>query len=504
MKHPYSTQPDTAFWSRSVARNPDTRLVYTGPTPLLERSDRIMSAGSCFAANIVPWIEDAGFRYLRAERPHPAFAHLAENLGYGNFSAAYGNIYTARQLLQLLLRALGEFSPAEDRWEESPYIIDPYRPGLRFKARSHREFDTLRAQHLRAVRTAFTQASVLIFTLGLTEAWESTADGAVFPACPGTVGGTFDASRHRFRNFRVRDITEDMGLLLGRLRALNPGIRLILTVSPVPLVATATTQHVIAATVASKSILRAAAQEIAESHPGVAYFPAYELITGPQAEGRFFESDRRNVSQEGIATVMQAMLFACGHGEAQQTADDTAQSPDLAGDLSRTLVSAECEEMMMDVTGTQEPRAIAAHARPSVQEFRVAGITRLHPPGTGKSSSRILGAVGQPKQEQTVQGKFLLAGWCAAANRRFSRIIVRSAGSEHAYPAGLQSKDVALKHPSLDGADYCRFRAEVPLPHSDASLCMELLAETSDGSRYLFAEIRLEPVSRASELDPDS
>jgi hypothetical protein len=55
----------------------------------------------------VPSLEQAGFTYLRTEAMHPAFADLPEErFGYSRYSAAYGNVYTARQLLQLLKRAL--------------------------------------------------------------------------------------------------------------------------------------------------------------------------------------------------------------------------------------------------------------------------------------------------------------------------------------------------------------------------------------------------------------
>ena len=42
---------------------------------------------------------------------------------------------------------------------------------------------------------------------------------------------------------------------------MNPKARLVLTVSPVPLAATASGSHVLPATIYSKSVLRAAAQE---------------------------------------------------------------------------------------------------------------------------------------------------------------------------------------------------------------------------------------------------
>ena len=38
----------------------------------------------------------------------------------------------------------------------------------------------------------FEQSEIFIFTLGLTEAWRSKKDGAVFPLAPGVSAGSFD------------------------------------------------------------------------------------------------------------------------------------------------------------------------------------------------------------------------------------------------------------------------------------------------------------------------
>ena len=143
--------------------------VITSQEPLLSHHDRVMSAGSCFASNLIPWLERSGIDYVRTEVPPPAFDWLPENLGYRNFSAAYGNIYTARHLRQLLERCLTLFAPAEDRWYQDPFVIDPFRPGLRYPARSDEEFDLLTRQHLDAVVEAIRGSTVLVFTLGLTE-----------------------------------------------------------------------------------------------------------------------------------------------------------------------------------------------------------------------------------------------------------------------------------------------------------------------------------------------
>ena len=313
------------------------------------------SAGSCFAANLVTYIEQAGFRYFRAPGLRPLFGQIADdNYGYSRFSAGYGNIYTVRQAVQLLERAMKLFDPQEDRWIlNHDTIVDPFRPGLRYPAVSDTEFELLMAQYLNDALEVFRSANVFIFTLGLTEAWISKVDGAVFPACPGTVAGEYDPERHAFYNFTFSDVSADLDQLIALAREINPLLRFILTVSPVPLVATASNTHVIAATSYSKAVLRAAAGEAANRHPDVAYFPAYEIVTGSHAPYDFFEPDRREPSLKAVQHVMRAFLAHCetdfrpeveevgalGSGGAQASTNERNQA------MSRLLTDAECEEM---------------------------------------------------------------------------------------------------------------------------------------------------------------
>jgi hypothetical protein len=88
------------------------------------------------------------------------------------------------------------------------------------------------------------------------------------------------------------------------MRAINHEIRLVLTVSPVPLIATYEDRHVLVSTTYSKSALRVVAEMIQNSHDGVAYFPSYEIITGPHARSRYYAEDLREVTPAGVAQVM--------------------------------------------------------------------------------------------------------------------------------------------------------------------------------------------------------
>jgi hypothetical protein len=308
-----------------------------------------MSAGSCFAANVRRYLDAWGFEYTVTERPHPQWPESAETAYYEAFSARYGNIYTARQMVQLLQRALGHFSPEEDHWvAPDGRFIDPFRPGLTHRASSLNELRALTGQHLRAVRRAVETSTTLVFTLGLTEAWVSAADGAVFPACPGTVAGEYDPGRHWYVNFSLADVSADLDLMIALLRVINPGIRVILTVSPVPLVATASGRHVLTATAYSKSVLRVAADEVVRRHPDVAYFPAYEIVLGPQNRESPFETDLRTVREPIIAAVMRAFR-AVFIDEDRATFDDAGTAPaERFEELVAAALSDDCDEMMAD------------------------------------------------------------------------------------------------------------------------------------------------------------
>ncbi len=302
--HPYSELPDSAYWRRAVAQV-DELDPMTEPQFRFGVKDAVVAAGSCFAQHIGRYLKANSYNYLITEPAHPSVGANAElRLNYGVFSARYGNIYTPRQLIQLFDRAYGRFKPREDFWREGDgRVLDPFRPQIQpggFNSERELQFD--RDRHFRAVRDAFEKLDVFIFTLGLTEAWRSREDGAIFPLCPGVAGGDFDKSKHEFVNFDVDAIVSDMNAFLERLRGVNRRPRIILTVSPVPLMATAEPRHVLVSTVYSKSALRVGCEILARQND-VAYFPSYEIVAGGFA-GDYFAADRRSVTEHGVAHVM--------------------------------------------------------------------------------------------------------------------------------------------------------------------------------------------------------
>lgn len=343
--HPYARLPDTSFWKQSVSMRSGSDIdPVLAPPFLIERSDRIATAGSCFAQHISTHLRTAGFRFMVAE-PGPEDPKDAQRRGFRDFSARYANVYTARQLLQLFDRAFGYFRPIERVWPRNDQrYCDPYRPRVEpegFATEDEAQADTRR--HLAAVRRMFRQLDVFVFTLGLTEAWSSRLDGAVYPVAPGVVAGNFDPEQHAFLNFTVHEVVADLEAFLGKLALVNPGARMVLTVSPVPLVATASGSHVLCATTYSKSVLRVAAEEITRRHASrVFYFPSYEIITGSHAGGAYFEPDRRSVSAAGVAHVMRVFMARMTRpGPAQQVAGNAAAPRE---DTIEALMEVMCDE----------------------------------------------------------------------------------------------------------------------------------------------------------------
>lgn len=312
-RNPYRSLKDKAFWRRSVAM-PDTQDVDpVGIFDLKITEDcKVATAGSCFAQHIARYLSNVGFNYFVAEKAHPiVHPKIANAHNYGLFSARYGNIYTSRQLRQLMERALGEFAPVEQPWiDKDGTVRDPFRPTIQpgnFLTESEMYAD--REYHLQSVLNMFKELDVFVFTMGLTECWRSKVDGAVFPLCPGVDGGVFSPDVYEFYNQSVGDVLEDMDLFLRRLKELNPSAKVVLTVSPVPLMATAEPgASVLSATVYSKSVLRVAAEMLQKKYAFVDYFPSYEIINSHYNRGRYYSEGLRDVTEQGVSHVMGLFL----------------------------------------------------------------------------------------------------------------------------------------------------------------------------------------------------
>jgi hypothetical protein len=347
---PYNTMPAEAFWSRSVANIEPRMLNPAVASPFrISPTDKIATGGSCFAQHIARRLKASGYTYFVTEDiPEAVPQEIAARFNYGVFSARYGNIYTARQLLQLLRRARGQWEAEEPYWRDGDRWLDPFRPFIQPRGfASEAELNEDRQQHYRAVLKMFQDADIFVFTLGLTEAWVSRADGAVFPGCPGCNAGVFDAEKYEFYNADYREILSDMRTFIREVRKLNPALKFIITVSPVPLIATASGEHVLSATTYSKSVLRAVAGKLDQEIENLVYFPSYEIITSQSNRGKYFGSDLRTIEDAGVDHVMNVFFEHLCDAPPINSAPRPAEMADQAFGLAATLVCDE-ERLVME------------------------------------------------------------------------------------------------------------------------------------------------------------
>lgn len=258
--------------------------------PLLGLDQPIATLGSCFASEVRKWLADKGFPIIGVgpdgrEPPRPLF-----------------NTASIRQEVE---RAFGTFAPAEKVWRAEvggrPTLLDPYRHNTMF-ASTLAMLVGLDAAVAEA-RAMFFAARLIILTVGQAEVWHSKDDGAVFSAIPPK--DILDPARHAWR---LTDYEENVGHLNRTLELLAenaPAAPIVLTLSPVPLLATFRPMNAVVANGEGKAILRAAIGKAVGTWAGRAfYFPSYEIAQALSRKA--FRPDGRHVSAWGVSEIMAA------------------------------------------------------------------------------------------------------------------------------------------------------------------------------------------------------
>ena len=351
MTTPYAGLPDHQFWRRSVSRTEAHRFdPMVSPRFRIAPTDKVATAGSCFAQHIARHLRRLGDTYFVTEAGETLPPAQREAGQYGVFSARYGNIYTPMQLWQLFREAYGRHTPHDRAWQApNGGWVDPFRQTV--EPGGFASVEALladRAQHLAAVRRIVDEADVFVFTLGLTEAWRSKVDGSVYAQAPGVTASAFDPEQHEFVNFTVAETEGALNRFLIAAKKRNPSLRVILTVSPVPLMATYEPRNVVVSTTYSKAVLRVAAETMYRRYDWVDYFPSYEIITASPTGGLYFEEDAREVNTLGVAHAMRTFVrhyVSPTQEGAERASAPAARAPELAIAASGGVI---CDEELID------------------------------------------------------------------------------------------------------------------------------------------------------------
>lgn len=265
------------------------------------RDDKFYAIGSCFARGIEHALTGGG---IAVASMAPEFAKLQpvnkEVTGLG-----FTNKYNTFSILNELRWALDPeaafpvdsiFQVTESTW------FDPHStPTLELTGFS----ETLsRRALMQTVTKRVAHCRGLIITLGLVEVWRDCKADVYANSTPIRSVLKPDPNRYEFHvtgfveNWKS---LESIHALLTRYG--HPELRIVITVSPVPLMATFSKMDVVVANTYGKSLLRTVAQEWAAAHQNVDYFPSYEIVQNSD-RAAVWEADLRHVTSPAVQHIM--------------------------------------------------------------------------------------------------------------------------------------------------------------------------------------------------------
>jgi hypothetical protein len=262
----------------------------------LNKASKVFTIGSCFARNIEEHLTVAGLDVLTrsiALQPEQYETNARPNavLNKYNTHSIYSQFY--RSLNNEIVINNGFIETNDGKW------LDPHASHT--KPLPFEEAEQIFFK-VNEITKQITVADVVIITLGLNEVWFDSETNLYLNRAPTPILMRKYKDRFKFLVANYAQSYEALEKTLALVKSVNPNIKVILTVSPVPLGTTMTNQDVIVANTYSKSLLRVCAQEIANEDENVDYFPSYEIVTHSARDITWLD-DQLHVLGEAVAHV---------------------------------------------------------------------------------------------------------------------------------------------------------------------------------------------------------
>lgn len=294
---------------------PGNKLVFGKKT-------KFFAMGSCFAREVEHALESLGINVLSVARPGSPI-HFRRG--------GYTNRYNTCSMLNEI-----KFAFDIEQFDEKSVIAVDAEKTLFLDLHSHpaggfADLDETIARR-RSLKEHFSQlasAEVFIVTLGLSETWFDHETNQYVNLSPAT-GRIIDLYPGRFE-FRVLSHSENMEKLEDLYSILkekvSADLKIIVTTSPVPLLATFSARDVVTANTHSKATLRSCSEQWCWSHPGeIEYFPSYEMAMNSNPN-LVWREDRIHVQAVFVRQIMKQFVsqYIKGANDALLTSPDETQ-----------------------------------------------------------------------------------------------------------------------------------------------------------------------------------
>jgi hypothetical protein len=142
------------------------------------------------------------------------------------------------------------------------------------------------------------KARWLILTFGTARAFLWKASGRPVANCH-----RFPGDHFRKKLFAVRETLDRLEPILEKIKAGNPDLRVICTVSPVRHLRDGLIENQ-----ESKAILTLVSRELERNHEFIRYFPSYELQLDDLRDYRFYEADGAHPSRQAIDYIWESFM----------------------------------------------------------------------------------------------------------------------------------------------------------------------------------------------------
>ncbi len=260
--------------------------------------DKLFTIGSCFARNVERALVALGL---------PVLSSIVDGTEPGENIT---NKYTTSSIvhdLRVAFDGADPYATINDINENSAINLTFGGMGAS-KANSRADIETqtdLYYETLRRLR----ETDVVVLTLGLVETWFDTKFGIYINLAPPPRLAKANPDRFQLHVLSYDDIRSDVLEILSTLRReCRPGVRFLVTVSPVPLAATFRNQDVLQANAYSKAVQRAAIETIVLENDDVTYFPSFEMVTLSAPEHAWVDDDYRHVRPDTVDRIMRFVV----------------------------------------------------------------------------------------------------------------------------------------------------------------------------------------------------
>jgi hypothetical protein len=269
------------------------------------RDDKFYAIGSCFARGIEHALTQRG---VAVESAAPEFAKF-QPVNKDVTGLGFTNKYNTFSILNELRWALDPEAvfPVDSivQVTESSWCDPHCTPTLELADFA----ETLdRRTLMQTVAKRIAHCRAVIITLGLVEVWRDCEADVYTNSTPVRPVLKTHPNRYEFHLTSFTENWDNLETIHALLRHYgHPDLRIVITVSPVPLMATFSEMDVVVANTYGKSLLRAVAQQWAAAHGNVDYFPSYEIVQNSD-DSAVWEADLRHVTGAAVQHIMELFL----------------------------------------------------------------------------------------------------------------------------------------------------------------------------------------------------